>query len=257
MARLFPITITVLLSIAAFHMLKGWFRQIYHAVDEVLAIHFVSYLISYVIICIPVMAGTALIHRKRDVFSPLGLGKNPVMGIVAAVIFTLPMFVGYLAFCSFDRELTLFNLLQATLFAGFFEEVVFRGFLFGQLYRYTRMGFIPATLICALLFAAAHIDIDTGFTAMAGVFAITFLGAAFFAWLYAEWDFNLWVPVFLHTFMNLSWTLFSVSEDATGGWTSNIFRGVTIAAAIAGTILYKRRNGMALVVSRRNLVRQG
>jgi len=91
---------------------------------------------------------------------------------------------------------------------------------------------------------------------MAGVFAVTFLGAAFFAWFYAEWDFNLWVPIFLHTFMNLAWTLFTVSENAAGGLAANIFRDLTIAAAIAGTILYKRREGLALAVKKSALLWQ-
>lgn len=256
MKRSIRTCVIVLFSFAAFHILKGWFRQIYYGIDGMLAVHAVSYLFSYIVICLPVLAGTALIHRRIDIFSPLGLGKNPVRGFIAAGIFTLPMLAGYLAFFSFDKDLTLFALFQATLFAGFFEELVFRGFLFGQFYRYTRVGFIPATLVCALLFATAHLDPDAGFAVTAGVFAVTFLGAAFFAWLYAESNFNLWVPVFLHTLMNLAWTIFDVSENAAGGPAANLFRGLTIAAAIAGTILCKRRKGLAMAVNKSALIWQ-
>ncbi|MGQ9620357.1 MAG: CPBP family glutamic-type intramembrane protease [Bacteroidales bacterium] len=86
-----------------------------------------------------------------------------------------------------------------------------------------------------------------------GVFLTTFSGAIFFAWLYIEWSNNLWIPVFLHTFMNLSWEIFKVSENAPGNIKSNIFRSLTIAIAIIVTIMYKRQKKLKLEVNIKTL----
>jgi len=84
----------------------------------------------------------------------------------------------------------------------------------------------------------------------------TFLGAILFAWVYIEWNSNLWVAIFLHLFMNLSWMLFSVSENALGDNYANVFRVLTIALTIIGTIAYKRRQGVELAINRNTLWRK-
>ncbi len=83
-----------------------------------------------------------------------------------------------------------------------------------------------------------------------GIFLVTFLGGILFAWTYVEWDNNLWVPIFLHKFMNLAWELFDVSDNALGDAYPNVFRTVTIALIIVITIWYKRRNRIPFVVNR-------
>lgn len=80
------------------------------------------------------------------------------------------------------------------------------------------------------------------------------MGAVLFAWLYIEWDENLWVPIFLHALMNLSWHLFEMDETALGGILPNVFRGLTIALAIIFTIVYKKRKGEHLAITKRNLI---
>ncbi|HPR61515.1 MAG TPA: hypothetical protein PLF35_11245, partial [Prolixibacteraceae bacterium] len=75
---------------------------------------------------------------------------------------------------------------------------------------------------------------------------------AWFAWLYVEWENNLWVPIFLHIFMNFSWIFFEVGSNALGGVFINIFRAVTIALTILITILYHKKNG--LKIKKRNLL---
>ena len=82
----------------------------------------------------------------------------------------------------------------------------------------------------------------------------TFMGSVFFAWLYVEWNFNLWVPVFLHMLMNLSWFIFSVSDNALGNVSSNLYRGLTIALSIILTLIYKKRKGEKLLVNRETII---
>ena len=79
-----------------------------------------------------------------------------------------------------------------------------------------------------------------------------FSGAVFFAWLYAEWNYNLWVPILIHTLMNLSWNLFEIDNSALGDIKANIFRGLTILTAILFTIIYKRNK--KLTINRQTLM---
>lgn len=81
------------------------------------------------------------------------------------------------------------------------------------------------------------------------VFAVTFIGALYFSWMYVEWHFNLWVPVFLHLLMNLSWYLFATegNTSAAGGLASNIFRLISIALAITLTLWYRKKHSQKLI----------
>jgi len=212
-----------------------------------------SYFITYIIIGVPIFLGTCFINRNYNVFINLGLSKNILRGLILAIIFTLPMFIGGLIFYKFNTEITIPNLIAGTILAGLFEELYFRGFLFGQIFRNTRLGFFPSIIFGAIVFAVAHLYQSRDFSTMTGIFITTFLGAIFFAWLFVEWDYNLWVPIFLHTLMNLSWDLFNISDNALGNINSNIFRGLTIALAIILTILYKRKYGQKLAINRNTL----
>ena len=81
----------------------------------------------------------------------------------------------------------------------------------------------------------------------------TFMGAGLFAWLYVEWNYNLWLPVALHFFMNLSWEIFAVSDNALGGLEANLIRGLTVLLAITGTLFYKKKQNIPLAVNRDTL----
>ena len=78
-------------------------------------------------------------------------------------------------------------------------------------------------------------------------FGVTFIGGLFFSWIYVKWDFNLWCPVGLHFFMNLSWLLFMVEGNsvAAGGVVSNVFRILSVVVAIVLTNVYLRKRATA------------
>mgnify|MGYP003483250560 FL=1 len=82
------------------------------------------------------------------------------------------------------------------------------------------------------------------------------MGAILFAWLYVEWDYNLWVPIFLHSLMNLSWHIFEMDETALGGAIPNILRGLTIFLAIVLTIIYKKRQNQELAITFKQLIKK-
>lgn len=154
------------------------------------------------------------------------------------------MFVGYAFFYNLNHDLTLNLILINAVAAGFFEELYFRGFLFGHLHRYTRLGFITSVLLAALLTGVAHIFLGSDVVEIILVYLITFIGGLIFSWIYTEWNFNLWMPIFLHMFINLSWEMFAISEHSQGDAYVNSFRLFTVVLAIVLTILYKKRKGI-------------
>lgn len=243
--------ITLVAFSAYFALNEFFFHKLYEVINEVLHQKGISFLIAYILVGIPIIIGAALINK--DWLNGLGLSAPILKGLVFALICTSPMLLGYASFFDVNQELTLNSIITGSIAAAFFEELYFRGFLFGQIHRYTRVGFIPAIAIGALLFGSVHLYQSQDFETIIGIFFATFFGAIWFAWLYAEWNYNLWVPIFLHLFMNLFWGLFSVSDNALGGNAANIFRLTTIALTIILTIVYKKRNGLTLEISKKDL----
>lgn len=166
------------------------------------------------------------------------------------------MILGGLFFFELNEEISIANLTAGTIVAGFVEELFYRGFLFGLLYKYTKFGFISSIFLGALLFAMGHLYQSQDTFELIGIFLVTFLGAVLFAWLYIEWSYNLWVPIFLHALMNLSWHIFEMDETALGGILPNIFRGFTIAFAIIFTILYKKNSNQVLEITKDKLIKK-
>jgi uncharacterized protein len=190
---------------------------------------------------LPVVITTAALYGFRNIFRELGLQKGFLTGLAFSAFSVLPMFIGAMLHGPFDESLTMTGLLKKSLLAGLMEEILFRGFLFGLLFRKLKWGFIPASLPGAVIFGIAHMYQGSGMMDTLGIFIVTTIGAMWFAWLYIEWNENLWVPVILHILMNLSWTIFDVSNNALGDWSINISRMTTIALTVIITIILCRR----------------
>ncbi|MEO1023099.1 MAG: CPBP family intramembrane glutamic endopeptidase [Bacteroidota bacterium] len=213
----------------------------------------VSHILAYVLVGIPVFAGALVSRSARTFFKDLGLSGNLAQALIYSFAFTAPMLAGYALVFSFNAEISLDDVLIGSVAAAFFEELYFRGFLFGWLFRFTRFGFIPSVLLGALIFASMHLYQSQDPATLIGIFMTTLLGGILFAWVYAEWDFNLWMPIGLHLFMNLFWDLFSAGDNAFGGLWSNVFRVITIALIIIGTIRYKKWKNQPPTITRRTL----
>ncbi|CAM3418288.1 CPBP family intramembrane glutamic endopeptidase [Pontibacter korlensis] len=227
-----------------------YFKSIRGSINEVIEQFGISHIVAYLIVGIPIFAGTLLISKRNKFFHNLGLNKSFLQALVFAVVCTLPMFIGFAFFFDFNPDIKLNTLLVSILAAAFFEELYFRGFLFGQLYKHTSQGFIASVLLGALLFGLIHLYQSNNFNELIGIFLVTFLGAILFAWVYVEWDYNLWVPILLHLFMNLAWEVYSAGDNALGGAYSNVFRTLTIVLIITTTILYKKWKGIPLEINR-------
>jgi membrane protease YdiL (CAAX protease family) len=248
------IFLLVITGFLAYSVLNLYFKTIKTELDTITHQGLTSYILTYFLIGIPIFIATYFINRKVNFFENLGLSKNILTGIGTGVLFALPMFAGGLIFFKFNQQMNIENLIAGTIVAGFMEELYFRGFLFGQLFRNTKIGFVPAIFLGAFIFAFGHLNQSQDASELTGIFLVTFFGAIFFAWLFAEWKYNLWVSIFTHTFMNLSWSLFAFDDTALGGTTANIFRALTIIIAIGFTIIYKNRNNQEFVINKQTWV---
>lgn len=178
----------------------------------------------------------------RGALRALGLAANPAPSVTMAFVATLPMLVGFAATAD-EVHLSVGVVAGSALAPGFFEEVFFRGLAFVQLHRAARWGVVPAAAVPAVAFAAGHVGPSSDLAAAFGVFAVTFAGALWFAWIVVAWGFVLWPAVALHVFMNLWWSAFGAGATALGGVGANLLRGATIAIATVWTIRHARRRG--------------
>lgn len=198
--------------------------------------------LGWVLLC---FCGLGIAHRMgpRAAVAELGLTGSAVRGLGMALLASLPMLVALLLLAPNSPRFELATMLSSVLVAAFAEELLFRGYLFRQLYRRAGWGFVSTVLTTALLFGLAHIGtaLRGGAKDVLGVVGITALGGAFFAWLFVRWNDNLWVPIGLHLFMNAWWELFAVSANAIGTWVANGARALAIAAAIAITLRFTPR----------------
>ena len=252
-ATLRVVLITYLVFAIHFIIDTVWFSLFRRALNRYMDQLGVAHIIAYVLVGIPIVIGLRVIHGERDFLPYLGFDRNILKGLGFALLCTLPMFIGYAFFFEWNSEVDLDTILISVVAAGFFEEVYYRGFLFGQVFRYTRFGFIPAVILGALLFAAVHLYQSSDPVLLVGIFTTTLLGGLLFAWVYAEWDFNICVPIGLHAFMNLAWELFDVSDNAFGNLWGNVFRITTIVLIIVLTVWYKRRNSEKLAVNKKTI----
>src|SRR5690554_6370979 len=213
----------VFLSFSAYYFLFENFKPIKIGLDKITQQGLISYVLTYLIIGIPIFTGTLLLNKTISIFKSLGLSSSISTALWTSLLFTLPMFIGDLLLFKFKQDIDIENLISGTIVAGFMEELYFRGFLFGQLFRKSNLGFIPSIIFGALIFAFGHLYLSQDVGELIGTFLLTFSGAVFFGWLYAESSYNSWVPIFRHTLMNIPLSLLKVDNSALGDMTTNIF----------------------------------
>ncbi|GBC77434.1 hypothetical protein HRbin08_00912 [bacterium HR08] len=203
----------------------------------------------------PVVFIVALLHGAKALGEELGLQQGGGPGVGYALLFTLPMSVGY-ALLGEVAKVAPSVLVVNQLRAAFREELFYRAFLFGQLFRRMRWGFVPAVGGNAVLFAVGHLYQASTLWEGIGVFAVAWIGAVWFAWLFVEWAYNLWLLIGLHFFMNLWWELFRVGEAAFSGMMLiESCRLLTVLASVGWTIWWRSRRG-GLILRRRMLWRR-
>lgn len=175
--------------------------------------------------------GTTL---RRSV-AEMGLASAVGRAAAVALIATAPMLLAFAATGALRVEFALLSFAVTAFFSPVAEEVLYRGYAFGQLYRRAGWSFPAAVLIPTVFFSMGHLyQAQTAAQAL-GVFAVTAIGSTWFAWLYARWG-NLWVPILLHSLMNVWWYVFEVDTSALGGWLANGARVLTIILSIVLTL---------------------
>jgi hypothetical protein len=191
-----------------------------------------------------VMISVAWLALKKSPFQVLGLNTGFLESLKWAFICCLPIFIGYPCIASFDHDINLNTFYSNLISAGFFEEFMYRGFLFGILFFYADWGFIPAILFPSVVFASGHLYQAHDLSSALGVFAFTSLASVGFALAYVVWK-SLWMPIFLHAFMDITWELFDLHGGALGNSTANIFRFATIGLVIFFIIRKARADKVA------------
>lgn len=199
--------------------------------------------------------GVAVAHRfgfKRSA-RELGLRAPIKRALVFSFLASLPMLIAFALTSSVNPKMTFLTVGVGCFLAPFAEEILYRSFMFRQLYRRAHLGFWLSALIPSILFAAAHFYQSDDFWELVGISAITGLGSILSCWIFLRWQDNLWAIFGLHSLMNLWWEVFAVDDTALGGWLANAARLLTIAIAILLTI-YKDRIWKPLPVEAENII---
>jgi len=198
-----------------------------------------AYNVLQIVSCIAAIIGT---HRMRlpTAFEELGLVGSFCRAATFSFVAALPMLVAFWLSSPLNTQINVLSVAVGCFLAPFAEELLFRGYMFGQLYRRARWGFWSSAIVPSVLFALGHAYQSSDPLELLGIFAVTGTGGLFGCWLYLRWNGSLWFVFCLHALMNLWWEVFGVADNALGGWMANAARLATIALAILLTI-YKDR----------------
>jgi membrane protease YdiL (CAAX protease family) len=159
-----------------------------------------------------------------------------------ALLCTLPMFATFPFFFQLNEQLAGIDVFKQAILPAVFEELAYRALVLGALFRCCHWKFLPAVLLNGVVFGLGHLYQANDLLGAFFTFAITFIGAVWFGWLYVKWGYNLYIPIFLHMLMNFSWLLFEVSPGAAGNTVANVARLLTILASIMITFYFTKQS---------------
>ena len=216
-------------------------REGYRQLGEFLPFPLLGELRSMVQIVVVLLAVKG-IHRftlARSI-SDLGVRAHIARPALFGLLATLPMWITFGIFGVMVRSIAVNSVLYLAFISPLAEELLFRGFAFGQIRRHAGWRFWPAALTTAIVFGLGHIGIHQDPGQALGVFLITGVGGILFAWIYERWHFNLWAPFWLHCLMNLNWQIFDVGESAFAGWLPTALQFTVVVFAIVLTLVKDR-----------------
>lgn len=155
----------------------------------------------------------------RSTIFDLGFRKTRISGIIPGIFVSVALLCMYLILgYLLDAKVTLadnwhWNVIGLMLTAGLAEEMLFRGFLFGQLR--SRTNFKNAAVISTVVFAMAHLLLFTYMSwPMALLSTILAVGLAVpFAYLFERGGSSVWGPALVHTTIRTIGLVFTTSEE--------------------------------------------
>ena len=154
----FKITAITIISFAIYYFLQEfYFADVRKYLNEYINNIGIAHFATYLILGIPLFVGLRLIHDFKNFPEALGLNKSLPKALLFALLCTTPMLIGYAIFFDFNTEITFTKIFAGAIVAAFIEELFFRAILFGQIYRFTKIGFILSIVFGALLFAFGHL----------------------------------------------------------------------------------------------------
>ena len=180
-------------------------------------------------------------RSSLEVLRELGFNGSLRQGFVFGLAATAPMFIG-LGLTSSGVASTAFSA-ETLYLAGvspLTEEVVYRGFACGLLFTRGRLPVWLAVTIPGLVFGWGHAE-GVASAEQIGLFLYTGGAGIVLGWVYLRWLRNLWVPIAVHVFANLSWEVFDVADSALGGWFPFMLQMTMILVSIAFTLRWTSR----------------
>ena len=189
----------------------------------------------------PLVIAAIIFFKQSEPFESIGLNSSGFINYaLAAIICCTPMAIGY-GFLSDELNLSIPAIITGSVYAGFFEELIFRAALFGVLFKYCRWGFVPAALISSVIFGLGHIYQGNDAISALMAVAITTVAGTWFAWLYCECGYRIWFPMWMHIFMNAAYGIFGMSGGAVGDLQGNLFKATAIVLSIVYVEMLIRR----------------
>ncbi|MCX6248015.1 MAG: type II CAAX endopeptidase family protein [Bacteroidetes bacterium] len=168
----------------------------------------------------------------KKMLEMLGLNRSIALAFVLALSAALPLILGMQYLHGFNKETGLTDIWINGINPGFYEEILFRGFMIGILVRYAKWPAIIPIVLSSLLFAMGHLYQAHNISESIIVFCTAFGAGAGFYLFYKYTNWNLWFPLFLHSFMDTATTISNWHGSITMSLQDNIFRGITLFIAI-------------------------
>lgn len=194
------------------------------------------------------LAVAAWLAGPRRALPVLGLSASPWPALGLALGCSAIVLAGLAATSTpLPADRLALELVRSALLPGIAEELLFRAFLFGFLFRFAGWGFLPAALLSSLVFGLEHVWQGGDPVEAAGIALLTGVGGLWWSWLLVEWRWNLWVPIAFHVLLNGYWTAFDAADNALGSGMSVALRlGCMLLSIIVTLALARRRGGRRL-----------
>lgn len=196
----------------------------------------------------------------RDTLGELGLTAPAWQGTALVSAATLPM--AAMVASAWDAHLNLHTLVAGVVLGPIAEEVLYRGFLFQQLWHRARWPVWAAALGSALIFALAHHqnldeklalgllrnDLAAPLSAIGPPLAATVAGGCLFAWITWRWR-SLWPAIALHAAINFWWDI--APSRGTDAATAAVAQGIALALVVIVTWVKTSNRGRSSAKQRR------